>query len=424
MTNIYWTFLIAYSTISPLEASVSAQYDGSYIGDFFQDVDQYEDMRAVVDKEEGQYLKHPTMVLRRGEKAIYVTNPMRAMNDKILMTRRNNGHKIHCGRLPATPSDSGSMLATGGEKINAGGRAGAWEYLLHPNDKQQRVRIKDSSVGDETTYTGANLMRNGIVVLVATGHWGPEEEHYPRSVGSALAQHEYTAKRNGNQQVSKYARKTIRVVAFGDSTTASRKSVDRNYSKRIPELLRDERIDAVVINSGVGGSHTGRLVDNARHNREHALDRFEAAVLDQNSDIVLIQFGINDSWVDTDNECGESRIPIQRYKKNLLYMTKELHARGIDVVLMTPNALGERYETWRYERLERYAEALREVARETNAALIDIWGMYEAYATQPGRSIDDLLLDGMHPNDEGHRMLALRITETLQELLDQAESRN
>jgi lysophospholipase L1-like esterase len=54
----------------------------------------------------------------------------------------------------------------------------------------------------------------------------------------------------------------LTIVAFGDSTTAPRPTVELVYADRLPALLQGRGIDARVVNSGVGGSHTGRLADN------------------------------------------------------------------------------------------------------------------------------------------------------------------
>ena len=62
------------------------------------------------------------------------------------------------------------------------------------------------------------------------------------------------------------ANKQITIVAFGNSTTAKRNRVDSVYADRLPDLLKASGITCKVINSGIGGSHTGKLEDNNKHN--------------------------------------------------------------------------------------------------------------------------------------------------------------
>ncbi len=210
------------------------------------------------------------------------------------------------------------------------------------------------------------------------------------------------------------------IVAFGDSTTALRDTIDQVYADRLPLLLAERGITARVINSGVGGSHTGRLADNPRHKRRHALERFQDAVRDHDPDIVVIQFGWNDSYVDEGGVEGASRIPLEAYEANLRHMIKVLGEDGSRVVLMTPNRPRSDFEAWRFERTERYVIAVRKLAAETDAALVDVWAAYAEYAAGEGRSIDDLLLDAVHPNDKGHALVARLLVEPLVALLDAA----
>ncbi|HMR18771.1 MAG TPA: GDSL-type esterase/lipase family protein, partial [Sphingobacterium sp.] len=88
---------------------------------------------------------------------------------------------------------------------------------------------------------------------------------------------------------------TLKIVAFGNSITAVRSNVQEVFAQRLPALLKDIGIEAIVVNAGIGGSHSGRLVDNDRIKVKHALDRFESAVLDEKPDLVIIGFGHNDS---------------------------------------------------------------------------------------------------------------------------------
>jgi len=211
-----------------------------------------------------------------------------------------------------------------------------------------------------------------------------------------------------SSEIDDYA---LRIVAFGDSTTAERATIDQVYAQRLPDLLAGQGIAANVINSGKGGSHTGRLLDNNRHKIQHALDRFQRTVRDKNPDFVIIQFGINDSYVDTTDSQGASRIPLENYSANLTFMVETLKADSVQVVMMTPNSFGADKAFWRHKRLAAYAQVLREVAASQQVELIDIWQMFEDFDAVEGQSKDDLMLDGVHPNDAGHRLIAERLQQ-------------
>ncbi len=206
--------------------------------------------------------------------------------------------------------------------------------------------------------------------------------------------------------------RTFRVVAFGDSTTACRESIKKVYSQRLRETLSKSgpgyRFE--VFNAGVR-SHTTR----------HGRDRFERDVLARDPDLVIVQFGLNDSCIDVHKGKTSPRVTQTTYERNLVYFISRLRERNAGVILMTPNP-GRWTETIKktwgkppyntddpmgFNLLNRkYAESVRRVAREMKVPLIDVYRLFVDYDKKEGRSMDELLPDGMHPNDTGHRMIA------------------
>lgn len=204
----------------------------------------------------------------------------------------------------------------------------------------------------------------------------------------------------------------LKIVAFGNSTTAFRNTITQVYNQRLPGTLLERGIKNIVFNAGVGGSHTGYLADNNRHKVQHARDRFQESVLDKDPDITIICFGLNDSWIDSGKV--NSRIPLEDYEKNLQFMISELKKNGIDIILMTPNAIGSDFEKWRYDRTFKYIEVVRKLADKNQLPLIDQWAIFESYASEEGKEVDDLLLDGMHPNDLWHEELANLLSDKIE----------
>lgn len=207
----------------------------------------------------------------------------------------------------------------------------------------------------------------------------------------------------------------VKIVAFGDSTTALRSTIKQVYADRLPALLAEHDIKATVINSGVGGSHTGYRVDypSDKSKRRHALDRFQDAVLDHQPDVVVMQFGWNDSWVDTGGEEAASRIPVAAYRKNLADMIERLGEQGADVILMTPNRPRSNMDAWRVARTLEYVEAVRSLAAETETPLVDIWQVYDDKDAEKPKSADALLLDAVHPGDDGQALVARLLVEPI-----------
>ena len=209
----------------------------------------------------------------------------------------------------------------------------------------------------------------------------------------------------------------LRIVAFGDSTTAPRAGVQQVYLDRVFEILSANEVDVDVINAGVSGNTTA-----------DARERFDRDVLGKYPDVVIIQFGINDAAIELHKQKTEPRVPLAQYKENLEYFVSTLTARGATVFLMTPNAVAwtdelkanlgqppyDVNDRWGLNVVLRdYVEAVREVGAAEDVQLVDVYEMYVRHDRRPGRQIEDLLLDGVHPNDEGHAMVGGVIAKQL-----------
>ena len=195
----------------------------------------------------------------------------------------------------------------------------------------------------------------------------------------------------------------LRVVCFGDSTTAPRDGVSVYCDQiRQPGLQ--------TINRGVRGNTT-----------EAARARFAADVLEAKPDIVILQFGINDSTVDVwkTPPATAPRVPVERFQENLTYFIRTLRASGCKVIVMTFNPLAwtdkmrEMYAKPPYDTSDPmgfnagrapYLHAIRDIAKASGAILLDVDAAYRAYASEPGHSLNDLLLDGIHPNTMGQQL--------------------
>ena len=204
------------------------------------------------------------------------------------------------------------------------------------------------------------------------------------------------------------------IVAFGNSTTAPRKGVDKVYSVRLHEILDYTGIPNKVINSGQGSSHTGSIKDNDFAKVNHGMDRFQETVLFYKSDWVIINFGLNDAYQDGGIN-SSSRIPLKDYKKNIKYFIRKIKKQGGKVILLTPNPLGNKYELFRYNQVKNYATCIREIAAKEKVEVVDSWRLFYKYAAYNGlkKNIDSLFLDGIHPNDTGHELISDAISEII-----------
>ncbi len=200
-------------------------------------------------------------------------------------------------------------------------------------------------------------------------------------------------------------RDSVKIVCFGNSTTAPRKGLNKAYPVQLEEKLQLSGIKATLFNAGVPGSHAGSQSENSFHKVTHALDRFDTAVIAKNPDWVIISFGINDSWQDKGPD-SPARISLDKFKQHLSYFIETIQATKGKAILMTPNPLGKKFESYRLQQLKKYRNACLRVARKHNIEVVDAWDIFSRQSKSEKNGVDTLLMDGMHPNDAGHALMA------------------
>jgi lysophospholipase L1-like esterase len=202
-----------------------------------------------------------------------------------------------------------------------------------------------------------------------------------------------------------------RVLLLGDSITKGVRpgvAKDQTFGAQLESMLKAKGRDVSIVNGGIGSERT-----------DQALARLDEVLKSHRPDIVTLMYGANDSYVDPGK--NEPRLPVDRYKKNLLELIERIERAGAKPVLMTsprwaddarPNGLGENPNI----RLEPFAEAVRGLARERKLPLVDHYTAWSE-ARQQGTVLRKWTTDGLHPNPEGHRVIADQIFRDLEPLL-------
>lgn len=211
-----------------------------------------------------------------------------------------------------------------------------------------------------------------------------------------------------------------RVITFGDSLTAPREGVN-TYTDQLQQNFDDAGRGISFHNAGVPGNTTA-----------DARRRFEQDVLAREPDLVVIEFGINDSAVDVwkDPPATGPRVPLDEFASNLHYFIDALRTASCRVVLVTPNPicwtpkLRELYHEPPYDPddpegmmppLWPYLEKMRDIAGQHDLPLVDVAAMYLRMPEAESFEFHTLLPDGMHPNTAGHTLVA----EALQPIIEQ-----
>jgi acyl-CoA thioesterase-1 len=189
----------------------------------------------------------------------------------------------------------------------------------------------------------------------------------------------------------------LTLVAFGDSITAGGEATrpELIYWQRWAGSLRKKYPGAQIkaINGATGGDTT-----------VNGLARLDEKVIKQKPDLVLIAFGMNDH-----NIAGFG-VPLEAFAANLKTMIDRIRQNtDAEVILVSafpPNP------KWHFGslRMEQYALATEQVAREKNCAYADVYHNWQTIAAL--KMPEDLLGNNInHPNDFGHSIYYRVLTQ-------------
>ena len=189
------------------------------------------------------------------------------------------------------------------------------------------------------------------------------------------------------------------IVCHGDSLT---EGADLNPNYTWP-LLVENQVKVKIINSGIGGDTSGGM-----------LGRFYQDVVRHHPEMVLIMGGTNDLWWNLD---------INLIQANIFAMTSQAEFHNIAPVVALPLPLY--IENIRQQKmmapiggwencirkLARLVEALAASAGESDIACLDF---YHLFLDDKGEvQGENLLEDGLHPNKDGHLLMAAKAAELL-----------
>jgi isoamyl acetate esterase len=225
------------------------------------------------------------------------------------------------------------------------------------------------------------------------------------------------------------ARVTVdKVLLFGDSITEQ--SYNQEYGFNLAPALQHEYFRKLqVVARGYGGynSEHGRYILNPTLDAETAGGcRIR---------LLVVFFGTNDSAHNP-----QTHIPLERYAENLRCLGTEASRRNIPVILVGPALVDEHKSDGERSIMDSraYSNVARRVAHDLQFPFIDLWhgflestGWKDGEPTIPGqlddksgRSLDDLLTDGVHFSGKGYRIWYELLLETIRSKYPELRTEN
>lgn len=215
--------------------------------------------------------------------------------------------------------------------------------------------------------------------------------------------------------------KNKKIVFLGDSIT-------EGHGVKAPENRFVDRIaaqtGAICKNFGIGGTRIAKQTVPSPSERCDLDFLSRVPDLDEDADIIVVFGGTND-WGSGDAKLGnfESRDTYTFYGAlhTLYTMLTEKYPTSQIVVLTPLHRTGEFGPVVRENMpqankniaLKEYVNAIRELAEYYSILVLDL---YKTSGIQPEIPVikEMYIPDGLHPNDEGHKLLANRIIKFLE----------
>ncbi len=215
--------------------------------------------------------------------------------------------------------------------------------------------------------------------------------------------------------------KTIRAVIYGDSImNGTVLDPTQKYISIMAENLK--KFCAAFGIEAKNRSRYGLTVEQGKKMLDYDIQK------GLDCDYALVEFGGNDCnyrWSEISQEPTAVHLPrtcLDRFREVYQSMIGELHKAGIRPILMTlPPLDAERYLAYLgcvgndckrilswlgdvnmiYRFHEYYSNAVEKIAQKTGALLVDV----RAYFLDKHNFRDLICEDGVHPNEEGHKLL-------------------
>lgn len=192
----------------------------------------------------------------------------------------------------------------------------------------------------------------------------------------------------------------MRILFQGDSITDAGR--DRNdphhlgngYPQFVAQMLREQFPDKELdfVNLGISGNRTCELVG-----------RWQTDCIDWQPDVVSIMIGINDTWRAFDQNDPTTPEQFEANYRQILTAVKE--QTNAKILMLEPYLLHNEpaKDDWRAD-LNPKIDAARRLAREFADAYIPTDGLMAAASV--AESPSHWSGDGVHPNDNGARLIA------------------
>ncbi len=210
----------------------------------------------------------------------------------------------------------------------------------------------------------------------------------------------------------------MKILIFGDSITYgcwdSKGGWVARLRERIDKKVMEDDSYSLVYNLGIPSDKTQDL-----------LLRFDEEVKPrQRKDpemqmVIIFAIGINDSQYVYEQK--EHRVPLNVFSDNLRKLISKARAYTSDIFFIGLTPVDEKRtaplewdkrKCYKNEYIKKYDQEIRKICESEGVEYIEVASLF------PTGQLSELLFDGLHPNDEGHRRIFEKVFSVFSKKLD------
>jgi lysophospholipase L1-like esterase len=211
----------------------------------------------------------------------------------------------------------------------------------------------------------------------------------------------------------------MRIYVFGDSITQGFWDASGGWVQQLSSVVHSATLDNMlngdgksyieVYNLGVSGDSTEGVLKRLKN-------EVESRRLYAEDEVIIISVGLNDSILMSDNtalmDVYEFQETYEKLIKEALGLTNRVYCVGLTAVdekLTSPWKFSSTGKQWGNNRINLFEDSIKQSAQRLSVPFIPIHDEFLELLSKG----EDLLADGLHPNNAGHKFIAKAVAENV-----------
>lgn len=211
----------------------------------------------------------------------------------------------------------------------------------------------------------------------------------------------------------------MRIFVFGDSIAHGFYDSSGGWVGRIASTLHQKSLDSIVqgdgssyfeiFNLGISGDSTQGVLSRIK-------TEVEARRLYEQEEIIILAIGINDSILNADNtalmDVYKFQTTYEKLMNEALKLSPHVYCLGLTAVdeeLTSPWTGGSTGKQWRNNRINLFEDSIKQSCERLSVSFIPVHDKFLAMLDAG----NNFLADGLHPNEEGHELIASTTITTI-----------